>query len=61
MGKPVVKLVDEVQEAGEHKVEFVRPNLRNGIYFYHISLQNENRYYDATKSLDQLRNPNADK
>jgi len=57
-GKHITTLVDEIEEAGVHKVEFARPvSLQDGIYVYHISLIGEGHSYAAVKKFNVTLNP----
>ena len=47
IGEQVEKLVNEVKEAGNYKVEFDGKNLASGTYIYRIQAEN----FTATKKM----------
>jgi hypothetical protein len=57
-GKHITTLVDEMEEAGTHVVEFVRTAaLQDGIYVYHLSLVGEDNSYAVVKKFNVTLNP----
>jgi hypothetical protein len=57
-GKYITSIVDRVEEAGAHIVEFVRPaGLQDGVYVYHLSLIGEYHSYAVVKKFNVTLNP----
>ena len=48
LGEKVVKLVDQVQDAGVYEVDFNAQNLPSGIYYYQLR---QNAFFDTRKML----------
>ncbi len=40
-GHIVTSIVNDVQDAGSQTVEFIRPNIQDGIYIYRLTLEGE--------------------
>jgi mannose/cellobiose epimerase-like protein (N-acyl-D-glucosamine 2-epimerase family) len=51
LGSEVAELVNEVKEAGEHKIYFNGGALSSGIYFYRIEAGSENNVYQQTRKM----------
>lgn len=51
LGQKVTSLINEMQDAGYHKVKFDASELASGAYFYRIEAEN----LEATKTLLLLR------
>ncbi|MBI5476358.1 MAG: T9SS type A sorting domain-containing protein [Ignavibacteriales bacterium] len=53
LGQRIALLVDEMQEAGYHEVNFDASGLTSGVYFYHIQAGEQNSWkaYTETKKL----------
>jgi hypothetical protein len=57
MGQVVNEVVSKTQEAGSYQVDFDREGMEDGIYFYRLTLETEENFYSATKSLNVSLNP----
>ena len=51
LGRELFKIVEEVQEAGRHRVEFNGNSLASGIYFYRLKSEN----FTATKMMSLIK------
>ncbi|MCB0729301.1 MAG: T9SS type A sorting domain-containing protein, partial [Ignavibacteriae bacterium] len=50
-GREVVKLVNEVENAGYYSIQFNGANLTSGMYFYRINAEGSGQKYVNTKKM----------